>query len=160
MIEHQHTYSHSTRSPHTLHTLHTLTHSLTLSLPAGHTLTLSHTYTLTHRYLSAMGFAFDGYAQAEFSGVTYSCSGGLAPSITGFLPEFLPNTPILRSDTAARQISGTPGAGCVVELDSILNYFDLHRKFGVTVAILFVYLAVLHLATFLGQLHLTKQEKR
>jgi hypothetical protein len=43
-----------------------------------------------------MGYAFDGYAQAEFTGVSYSCNSGLAPSIVGFLPKFLPNTPIIR----------------------------------------------------------------
>lgn len=106
-----------------------------------------------------MGYAFDGYAQAEFTGVSYSCADGLAPSIAGFLPEFLPNTPIIRSPTAVRQIS-TPGPGCVVTLDSILDYFNLHRPFWQTSVILLGYLGVLHVATFIGQLQLTKQEKR
>src|SRR5512135_2294898 len=86
------------------------------------------------RYLSAMGFAFDGYAQAEFTGVTYSCASGLAPSIVGFLPKFLPNTPIIRSPAAASQLAGTEG--CVVHLDSILAYFSLFRPFWMTCVIL------------------------
>lgn len=105
-----------------------------------------------------MGFAFDGYAQAEFTGVSYSCASGLAPSITGFLPKFLPNTPIIRSPTAAAQLQGAEG--CVVHLDSILGYFGLFRPFWMTCVILVGYLGVLHIATFLGQLQLTKKERR
>lgn len=111
------------------------------------------------RYISAMGFAFDGYAQAEFTGVTYSCANGLAPSIVGFLPEFLPNTPIISTPTALRQIT-QPGAACVVHLDSILGYFSLYRPFWMTAVILFGYLGVLHLATFGGLMQLTKKERR
>lgn len=106
-----------------------------------------------------MGYAFDGYAQAEFTGVTYSCSGGLAPSIVGFLPKFLPNTPIIRSPAAMNQLQGSSG-DCVVQLDSILGYFNLFRPFWMTTVILVGYLGVLHVATFLGQLHLTKKERR
>jgi hypothetical protein len=106
-----------------------------------------------------MGYAFDGYAQAEFTGVTYSCSGGLAPSIVGFLPKFLPNTPIIRSPAAMNQLQGSSG-DCVVQLDSILNYFNLFRPFWMTCVILVGYLGVLHVATFLGQLQLTKKERR
>jgi hypothetical protein len=105
-----------------------------------------------------MGFAFDGYAQAEFTGVTYSCASGLAPSIVGFLPKFLPNTPIIRSPAAASQLAGAEG--CVVQLDSILAYFSLFRPLWMTCVILVGYLGVLHIATFLGQLQLTKKERR
>lgn len=111
------------------------------------------------RYLSAMGYAFDGYAQAEFSGFAYSCASGLAPSISGFLPQFLPNTPILRSPASLRMIEA-PGAGCVVQLDSILTYFNLSRPFWMTCVILLGYLGVLHIATFIGLMQLTKKEKR
>ncbi|KAF8067234.1 ctr9 [Scenedesmus sp. PABB004] len=87
------------------------------------------------RYISAMGFAFDGYAQAEFGGVSYSCAGGLAPSIVAFLPEFLPNTPAITSPLVLNQVNN-PGPTCRVELGSILSYFDLFRPFWQTVVIL------------------------
>lgn len=58
-----------------------------------------------------MGYAFDGYAQAEFTGVSYSCNSGLAPSIVGFLPKFLPNTPIIR--WGGREGCSRGGMGCM-----------------------------------------------
>ena len=106
-----------------------------------------------------MGYAFDGYAQAEFKGLTYSCADGLAPSIVGFLPEFLPNTPAIRGPQATRLLSNS-GPNCVIQLDAILSYFDLYRPFWITTVILLVYLGVLHLATFGGLLMLSRKEKR
>jgi len=111
------------------------------------------------RYISAMGYAFDGYAQAEFTDVTYSCANGLAPSIVDYLPEFLPNTPVIKTPAAMRQITN-PGPSCVVHLDSILSYFSLYRPFWMTTVVLFGYLGVLHLATFGGLMQLTKKERR
>jgi hypothetical protein len=106
-----------------------------------------------------MGFAFDGYGQAEFAGVSYSCAGGIAPTITGFLPKFLPNTPIIRTQAAINQLQN-PGEGCVIHLDQILSYFGLFRPFWMTCVILLGYLGVLHVATFIGQLQLTRKERR
>lgn len=106
-----------------------------------------------------MGFAFDGYGQAEFSGVTYSCGSGLAPSIVSVLPDFLPNTPIIRSDRAISMFQN-PSPDCTITLNVILDYFSLHRPFWATCVILVGYLAVLHAATFGGLMHLAKKEKR
>lgn len=106
-----------------------------------------------------MGYGFAGYAQAEFSGVSYSCAGGLAPSIMAYLPAFLPNTPQISSPFVLRQIQD-PGADCVVNLDSILGYFQLFRPYWMTAVILLGYLGVVHVATYLGFLWLTKKERR
>ncbi|WIA12817.1 hypothetical protein OEZ85_006447 [Tetradesmus obliquus] len=111
------------------------------------------------RYISAMGYAFEGYAQAEFKGIKYSCAGGLAPSITAYLPIFLPNTPILRGTLVTGQLAN-PGADCVVELGSILEYFELFRPLWMIVVILVGYLLFFHIVTYLGFLWLTKKEKR
>jgi hypothetical protein len=106
-----------------------------------------------------MGYAFDGYGQAEFAGVAYSCANGLAPSIAGFLPEFLPNTPAIRTPLVSRAINN-PGADCTVDMDTVLAYFSLFRPFWQTCVILVAYLVILHLATFGGLLQLTKKERR
>ena len=43
-------------------------------------------YWITYlRYLSALYYAFEGTATAEFSGVNYNCSGGLDPTMMGLL---------------------------------------------------------------------------
>jgi hypothetical protein len=106
-----------------------------------------------------MGYAFDGYGQAEFSNIAYSCANGLAPSIVGFLPQFLPNTPAISSPLVTRTITA-PGPSCIVDLDSIIAYFNLFRPFWQTCVILAAYLIILHLATFGGLLQLTKKERR
>jgi len=111
------------------------------------------------RYLSSLGFAFDGYAQAEFTGVSYSCANGLSPYMGQFLPAFLPNTPQLRSPAALARFN-RPGQECVVHLENILVYFNLYRPFWMTCVILVGYLGVLHVATYGGLLMLTKKERR
>jgi hypothetical protein len=111
------------------------------------------------RYVSAMGYAFEGYARAEFGGVGYSCAGGLAPSLMELLPRFFPNTPLLSSPALLAQV-GSPSPGCVVDLDSLLTYFGLSRPFWLTAVILLGYLGVFHVATYGGFLLLTRKEKR
>jgi hypothetical protein len=106
-----------------------------------------------------MGYAFEGYAQAEFKGISYDCSGGLAPSITAYLPTFLPNTPQINNPIVLRTIQ-SPGANCRVDLGSILGYFELFRPFWMVTVILIGYLFFFHIATYLGFLWLTKKEKR
>lgn len=68
-------------------------------------------------------------------------------------------SPQRRSPAAMQQLQGS-GGDCVVHLDSILNYFALFRPFWMTCVILVGYLGVLHVMTFIGQLHLTKKERR
>lgn len=109
------------------------------------------------RYISAMGYGFEGYAQAEFKGISYSCAGGLAPSIVAFLPTFLPNTPQI---SLASNLVQNPGANCVVNLGSILDYFELFRPLWMVTVILIGYLGFFHIITYLGFLWLTKKEKR
>ncbi len=106
-----------------------------------------------------MGYAFEGYSRAEFRGVAYDCSGGLAPSILAYLPVFLPNTPQITSPFVLQQISN-PGPNCRVDLGSILDYFELYRPFWEVTVILLGYLGFFHILTYLGFLWLTKKEKR
>jgi len=110
------------------------------------------------RYLSTLGYAFDGYAQAEFGGVSYSCAGGLSPYMSSYLPTYLPNLlPVVRSQMGTMN-QARPD--CTIDLGKILDYFGLHRRFWVTCVILVGYLGVLHIATYLGLLMLTKKERR
>lgn len=67
------------------------------------------------RYISAMGFAFEGYLTTEFAGGTFSCAGGLAPELTAYIPVLLPNTTVIASPLV-RNILINPGADCVVDL--------------------------------------------
>lgn len=107
-----------------------------------------------------MGYGFEGYAQAEFRDLYYNCSGGIAPDLLGFLPTFLPNTPILRGNTINNQLTNASPGGCVVDLNSILDYFQLMRPFWMIAVILIGYLLFFHVVTYLGFLWLTKKEKR
>jgi ABC-type multidrug transport system ATPase subunit len=111
------------------------------------------------RYISAMGFGFEGYARAEFLGVTYSCAGGLAPTIIAYIPTFLPNTAQINSPIVRNALTN-PGKDCTVRLDSILDYFELFRPFWMVVVILLGYLGFFHIVTYIGFLYLTKKEKR
>eukprot|EP00878_Enallax_costatus_P000100 GHUV01000134.1.p1 GENE.GHUV01000134.1~~GHUV01000134.1.p1 ORF type:complete len:870 (+),score=236.10 GHUV01000134.1:1054-3663(+) len=111
------------------------------------------------RYLSAMGYAFEGYSRAEFLGVTYSCAGGLAPSIIAYIPTFLPNTSQINSPLVQNALKN-PGSNCTVRLDSILDYFQLFRPFWMVSVILIGYLGFFHVLTYFGFIWLTKKEKR
>jgi len=62
-----------------------------------------------------MGFAFEGYATAEFKGGVYSCAGGLAVDVVGFLPSFLPNTTSITSPFVRNALL-SPGEGCIIDL--------------------------------------------
>jgi hypothetical protein len=62
-----------------------------------------------------MGFAFEGFAIAEFAGGAYSCAEGLAPDIVGYLPAFLPNTTAIAAPFV-RDALLHPGEGCVIDL--------------------------------------------
>lgn len=106
-----------------------------------------------------MGYTFEGYTRAEFLGVTYSCAGGLAPSIIAYIPTFLPNTPRINSPLVQTALKN-PGPDCVVNLDSILDYFQLFRPFWMVTVILIGYLGFFHILTYFGFIWLTKKEKR
>lgn len=56
-----------------------------------------------------------GYTIAEFVGGSYSCAGGLASDILGYLPTFLPNTPAV-SSPLVRGVLTNPGPDCVIDL--------------------------------------------
>lgn len=58
------------------------------------------------RYISAMAYAFEGYATAEFKGGSYSCANGLPTDVIGYLPSFLPNTTALQ--VRSRALASTP----------------------------------------------------
>lgn len=122
-------------------------------------LTSPSVFCATNRYISAMGYGFEGYTRAEFRGVTYSCAGGLAPTIIAYIPSFLPNTTQINSPIVRNALSN-PGPDCTVRLDSILDYFELFRPFWEVVVILLAYLGFFHIITYLGFLWLTKKEKR
>ncbi|GBF87651.1 ABC transporter G family [Raphidocelis subcapitata] len=111
------------------------------------------------RYISAMGFAFEGYSIAEFVGGSYSCAGGLASDILGYLPTFLPNTPAV-SSPLVRGVLTNPGPDCVIDLGSILTYFGIAKPLWLVFVILIGYLAVLHVATYFAYLGLARKERR
>lgn len=106
-----------------------------------------------------MGFSFNGYAQAEFTGVVYGCSGGLTAGINEYITAFLPNTNGLNTGFVQNAIKN-PGADCVVRTDEILKFFNLFRPFWLTVVILIGYLLVCHAFTFIGLVHIARKEKR
>lgn len=111
------------------------------------------------RWVSAMGYAFDGFATAEFAGASYGCADGLAPDVVGFLPALLPNTAAVASPLV-RDALLSPGADCAVDLDAVLAYFGAGRPLWATALILLAYLLVCHGLTFGAYVRLARREAR
>ena len=111
------------------------------------------------RYLSAMGYTFAGLLQLEFSGLTVSCAGGLAPGVVSILPKFLPTVANLKLPFVTNQLKN-PGADCSIDLSLVVQYFQVTYPFWLVVTILVGYWLVTHLLTFAGLLYLAKKERR
>jgi len=111
------------------------------------------------RYLSAMGYTFAGLLQLEFSGLTVSCAGGLAPGVVKILPKFLPTVANLKLPFVTNQLKN-PGADCSIDLSLVVQYFQVTYPFWLVVTILVGYWLVTHLLTFAGLLYLAKKERR
>jgi hypothetical protein len=97
--------------------------------------------------------------RAELEGATLSCASGIAPDLVGTLQALLPATPLLRSSAVTR-MAAAPGKGCVVNLDAVLDYFDVRHSAVVYIAILMLYLGVMHVLTYGALLLLAKKERR
>ena len=97
---------------------------------------------------------------AEFSGGYLSCAAGVSPEAAALLPALLPATPLARSGAVAA-VARAPGAGCVVNLDAVLDYFgDAPRGNEAYLGRMALYLFVLHAATYGGLLLLARRERR
>ena len=116
-------------------------------------------YWITYlRYLSALYYAFEGTATAEFSGVNYNCSGGLDPTMMGLLRNTVSSAQLNRG--LALYASQGPDPTCVVHADGLLAYFGFSRPFGATFGILLGYLAIVHVMTYLAMIFVARRERR
>jgi hypothetical protein len=106
-----------------------------------------------------MGYAFAGYSQLEFNGLSVSCQSGLSNTVVDTLPRYLPTVTLLRSDFVINTLK-RPGADCEIQLSTITQYFGVSYTLWQVIVILLGYLLVVHLATFLGLLWLAKKERR
>jgi len=61
---------------------------------------------------------------------------------------------------AVQRMATQPGKNCVVSLDAVLDYFDVRHSAAVYIAILCLYLGVMHLITYGALIVLAKKERR
>jgi hypothetical protein len=110
-------------------------------------------------FLSAANYAYSAVLRAEFSSGYLSCEGGLGPGLIKGLQTLLPATAALRS-TAVLQMAARAGTGCVVDLEAVLDYFDVTLSAGSYIAVLALYLWVMHVITYGALLLLARRERR
>jgi hypothetical protein len=111
-------------------------------------------------WFSTMNYAFAAYLKAEFSGVDFPCASGLFNSdMVSLVRALLPGTPSLRGPAVVRVLE-SPGAGCVIHADAVLQYFSVTRPVFIYLLIMIGHLGFLHVATFLGLVMLARKERR
>ncbi len=116
-------------------------------------------FTALHRYISALYYAFEGASVVEFQNLSLSCANGLPAEALPLITGAFPNTSILRSSAVQKQLTD-PGADCIFEGSSVLEYFSFYRTAGQTVGILLGYLACMHVVTFVVMLVVARKERR
>ncbi|GBF93870.1 ABC transporter G family [Raphidocelis subcapitata] len=120
---------------------------------------MAHGWLRALRFLSAANYAFSAVLRAEFGSGFLSCDGGLSPDLIRGLQTLLPATPALRS-SAVLQMAARAGSGCVVDLEAVLDYFDVRLSMVSYIAVLALYLWVMHVITYAALLLLAKRERR
>ncbi|KIZ04851.1 hypothetical protein MNEG_3112 [Monoraphidium neglectum] len=117
-------------------------------------------YWLTYlRYISATYYSFEAVAINEFRDGVLSCAQGLSDSQLAFLLGAFPNS----SSSQRSQVKfffSNPDKNCVVDTNSILEYFQFSRPFWMSVVILVAYLIACHLLTFGAMLVAARRERR
>ena len=115
---------------------------------------------LTHlRWISALYYAFEGLAVAEFGNVMLRCNEGLGSEGVAFLRTLLPKSKFLNLGAVVSAINN-PGEDCIANTDAVLTFFGFTRPFGTTLGILIAYLIVCHGFTYACMLLVAKKERR
>ncbi|WIA12631.1 hypothetical protein OEZ85_006286 [Tetradesmus obliquus] len=110
------------------------------------------------RYISALYYSLEALTVNEFHGSSMSCSGGLEPGLAGLAESALAS--ITPGQHAMLQQLTQPQESCLIRNDALLEYMQYGRPFGVSVAILGGYLAVVHLLTYAALVLLARHEAR
>lgn len=117
-------------------------------------------YGVTHlRWLSALYYAFEGIMVTEFRGMRYTCNGGLGDSGIKALRNLLPGNKFLNMPVVVNGLKN-PGTDCVANADAVLDYYGFSRPFGHTFGILFSYLIICHIGTYVSMLFVARRERR
>lgn len=111
------------------------------------------------RWLSALYYAFEGLAITEFGGVMYKCDQGLDQANISFLRTLLPKSRFLTMPIVVNGLSH-PGADCVADSDAVLKYYGFVRPFRYTFGILFSYLIIVHMITYMCMIIVARRERR
>jgi hypothetical protein len=111
------------------------------------------------RWLSALYYAFEGLSITEFGGVSYKCDQGLDAAGINFLRTLLPKSRFLTMPIVVNGLSH-PGADCVADADAVLNYYGFVRPFRYTFGILFSYLIIVHIITYICMIIVARRERR
>uniref|UniRef100_A0A383VMS4 ABC transporter domain-containing protein n=1 Tax=Tetradesmus obliquus TaxID=3088 RepID=A0A383VMS4_TETOB len=110
------------------------------------------------RYISVLYYSLEALTVNEFHGSSISCSGGLEPGLAGLAESALAS--ITPCQHAMLQQLTQPQESCLIRNDALLEYMQYGRPFGVSVAILGGYLAVVHLLTYAALVLLARHEAR
>jgi hypothetical protein len=111
------------------------------------------------RYLSATHFSFEAASINEFGSMYLSCSNGLSPTEIAFLLGAFPNAADSQRNQM-RMFFGRSDPNCVLDTNSIINYFNFSRPFWMSAVILLGYLGVCHVLTFIAMLVAARRERR
>lgn len=112
------------------------------------------------KWLSAMAYAWDALLQTEFRGRVFDCSAGIAPGDNiQWLPRLFPTNELIGSPFVLQTLSN-PDPGCIADASVVPSFFGLFRPFGHAVGILLCYLVIVHAATFLALVNLTKKARK
>jgi len=111
------------------------------------------------RWLSALYYAFEGLAITEFGGVKYKCDQGLDQESINFLRTLLPKSRFLTMPLVVNGLAH-PGADCIADSDAVLQYYGFVRPFRYTFGILFSYLIIVHIITYVCMIIVARRERR
>eukprot|EP00879_Flechtneria_rotunda_P017044 GHRR01017850.1.p1 GENE.GHRR01017850.1~~GHRR01017850.1.p1 ORF type:complete len:820 (+),score=223.92 GHRR01017850.1:95-2554(+) len=111
------------------------------------------------RWVSALYYAFEGLAVAEFGNMTFPCDQGMDQAGLTFLKTLLPKSRFLNMPIVADGLQN-PGADCIADTNAALTYYGFNRPFGHTFGILLGYLVITHIITYTIMIIVARREHR
>jgi hypothetical protein len=101
---------------------------------------LAFQWTAQLRHLTVMHVAIAASMGAEFAGRAYGCSAGLPPPLLAALARLMPTVQIFQPGGFVVQLLRSPGQGCVMRGDSMLEFFHAKPDFWPAAGVLLAYL--------------------
>jgi hypothetical protein len=120
-------------------------------------------YWLTYlRYVSACYYSFEAACINEFKGAIFKCGNQLTFGDSGMISninEAFPNASPKETE-AATALFQARNPACVLDSTAILTYFRFSRPYWESIVILFSYLFICHILTFIAMLMAARRERR